>query len=316
MSIEVKGLSKFYGDQKALDDVSFSANKGEILGFLGPNGAGKSTTMKIATAFISADMGEVEVEGLKVSESPMEVKRIVGYLPEHNPLYLDMYVAEYLEFCAGLYGIKGAKRKRRVIDMIEQCGLQVERSKKIGQLSKGYRQRVGLAQALIHDPRFLILDEPTTGLDPNQLVEIRSLIKSVSLEKTVILSTHIMQEVQALCDRVVIINRGRIVADDHFDRLSERADGKHRVIVQFAKAIIPASVETISNVDAVSASDDQRQFEISCEKANSEAIKIALFELAVQENVPILQLTDEKGENLEGIFRELTNQDQATNEYS
>jgi ABC-2 type transport system ATP-binding protein len=213
MSITVQNLTKTYGTQRAIDSLNFTIKKGEIVGFLGPNGAGKSTTMKIITGFISATEGTAEVAGLSVTEQPIEVKKRIGYLPEHNPLYVDMYVREFLNFMGSLYGIERKKLKKRVAEIIELVGLSLEQHKKIGQLSKGYRQRVGLAHALIHNPEVLILDEPTTGLDPNQLVEIRNLIKSIGKEKTVILSTHIMQEVEALCERVIIINKGCIVAD-------------------------------------------------------------------------------------------------------
>ncbi len=212
MSIEVKNLFKFYGEQAAVKDISFSVNSGEIVGFLGPNGAGKSTTMKIITGYISASSGDVSVCGMPVSLDSLDTRQVIGYLPEHNPLYLDMYVKEYLEFVGKIYKISDVKD--HVSDMVKRVGLEVEQNKKIGTLSKGYRQRVGLAQAIIHDPEVLILDEPTSGLDPNQLVEIRELIKTIGKEKTVMLSTHIMQEVEAICDRVVIINKGEIVADD------------------------------------------------------------------------------------------------------
>ncbi len=214
MSLEVRQLTKIYGPQKALDNVSFQADKGQVLGFLGPNGAGKSTTMKIATGFLIPDFGDVKVNGISVLKHPKEVSRLIGYLPEHNPLYLDMYIKEFLHFIGGLYGMSGNALKNRTSELIDLCGLEVEAHKRIGQLSKGYRQRVGLAKALIHDPEVIILDEPTTGLDPNQLVEIRKLIKNISQNKTMILSTHIMQEVEAICEKVVIINRGKIVASD------------------------------------------------------------------------------------------------------
>ncbi len=219
MSLKIQNLTKVYGQQKAVNDISFDVQKGEIVGFLGPNGAGKSTTMKIATCYIPATSGSVEVCGFDVRQSPNDVRRNIGYLPEHNPLYLDMYVKEFLEFVGGIYKIKGNTLKQRIEEVIELVGLQVEQKKKIGQLSKGYRQRVGLAQALIHDPQVLILDEPTTGLDPNQLVEIRSVIKQIGREKTVIFSTHIMQEVEAICDRVVIINKGQIIENQPLDKL-------------------------------------------------------------------------------------------------
>jgi ABC-2 type transport system ATP-binding protein len=213
MSIRIQHLTKQYGLQKAVNEVSFEVKVGEIVGFLGPNGAGKSTTMKIATGYVAASSGSVEVCGFDVAKQVMDVRRNIGYLPEHNPLYTDMYVKEFLRFVGKLYSLSNDTLARRVTEMIDICGLGVEQHKKIGQLSKGYRQRVGLAQALIHNPAVLILDEPTTGLDPNQLAEIRGLIKSVGREKTVLFSSHIMQEVEAICDRVVVINRGRIVAD-------------------------------------------------------------------------------------------------------
>jgi len=221
MSIKVQNLSKVYGTQRAVDNISFEVSKGEIIGFLGPNGAGKSTTMKILTGYIPATEGTAEVNGFDVQTSPMQVKSNIGYLPEHNPLYLDMYVREFLDFAGSLYGLKGRALQLKIDETIERVGLGLEKHKKIGQLSKGYRQRVGLAQALIHNPDVLILDEPTTGLDPNQLVEIRDLIKNVGKDKTVIFSTHIMQEVEAICDRVVIINRGKIVADSTLSDLKK-----------------------------------------------------------------------------------------------
>ena len=211
--LKVQNLTKIYGSQKAVNDISFEAKAGEIVGFLGPNGAGKSTTMKIATCYLTATSGNVEVCGYNVQQNSMEVRQNIGYLPEHNPLYLDMYVKEFLEFIGGIYGLKGQSLQKRISDVIELFGLTLEYEKKIGQLSKGYRQRVGLAQALIHDPKVLILDEPTTGLDPNQLAEIRQVIRNIGKEKTVIFSTHILQEVEAICDRVVIINHGIIVKD-------------------------------------------------------------------------------------------------------
>ena len=225
MSIKIQNLSKVYGTQRAVDDISFEVAKGEIVGFLGPNGAGKSTTMKILTGYVPATDGSAEVNGFDVKISPMQVKSSIGYLPEHNPLYLDMYVREFLEFTGSLYSLKGKTLQIKVAETIEMVGLGLEKHKKIGQLSKGYRQRVGLAQALIHNPDVLILDEPTTGLDPNQLVEIRDLIKSVGKNKTVILSTHIMQEVEAICDRVVIINRGKIVANGTLSELKQGGKG-------------------------------------------------------------------------------------------
>ena len=219
MSIEVKNLTKIYGSQIAVNNISFSLKKGEILGFLGPNGAGKSTTMKILVGFINANSGEAYLNELPISVGSLDTKKLVGYLPEHNPLYLEMYVKEYLAFVGEMYGLKGELLREKVDKVIEMVGLSPEKSKKIEQLSKGYRQRVGLAQALIHDPEVLILDEPTNGLEPNQLVEIRKLIKEVGKNKTIILSTHIMQEVEAICDRVIIINKGKLVADDTLENL-------------------------------------------------------------------------------------------------
>ncbi|MCU0470832.1 MAG: gliding motility-associated ABC transporter ATP-binding subunit GldA [Arcicella sp.] len=219
--LKVQNLTKIYATQKAVDNISFEAQKGEIVGFLGPNGAGKSTTMKVATGYLTPTSGTVEVCGYDVLTSPMEVRKNIGYLPEHNPLYLEMYVKEFLEFIGGIYGLKGNFLRTRIEEVIEIFGLGLEAKKKIGQLSKGYRQRVGLAQALIHDPKVLILDEPTTGLDPNQLAEIRAVIRNIGKEKTVIFSTHIMQEVEAICDRVVIINRGKIVENAQLSELKQ-----------------------------------------------------------------------------------------------
>jgi ABC-2 type transport system ATP-binding protein len=224
MSIKVENLTKIYGSQKAIDSISFEVNAGEIVGFLGPNGAGKSTTMKILTGFIPANEGVVKIVNLEINDNPIEIKKNIGYLPEQNPLYLDMFVKEFLTFIGELYEIKGKVLKERINEMIELVGLQKEQNKKIGQLSKGYRQRVGLAQALIHEPKVLILDEPTTGLDPNQIVEIREVIKNTGKNKAVLFSTHIMQEVEAICDRVIIINQGKIVASGTLAEL--KAGGK------------------------------------------------------------------------------------------
>lgn len=232
MSIRIQHLTKIYGSQKAVNDISFDVNPGEIMGFLGPNGAGKSTTMKITTGYLSATSGRVEVCGFEVAQQSMEVRRNIGYLPEHNPLYTEMYIKEFLRFVGSLYGLKGEKLTLRVSEMIEICGLGVEQGKKIGQLSKGYRQRVGLAQALIHNPPVLILDEATTGLDPNQIVEIRNLIKTVGKEKTVLFSSHIMQEVEAICDRAVIINRGQIVANRTLAELQSEGKSLEEVFHQ------------------------------------------------------------------------------------
>ena len=235
MSIQIQSLTKQYGIQKALDGISFEVRPGEIVGFLGPNGAGKSTTMKIATGYLPATSGTVLVAGFDVAKEPMAARANVGYLPEHNPLYVDMYVKEFLEFVGGLFGMKGNLLKTRIADMIEACGLELEQSKKIGQLSKGYRQRVGLAQALIHNPAVLILDEPTTGLDPNQLADIRALIKTVGQQKTVLFSTHIMQEVEAICHRAVIIHRGKIVANETIENLKKNGQTLEEIFQNLTK---------------------------------------------------------------------------------
>ena len=229
MSIEVNNLSKSYGSQRAIDGISFSLKPGEIVGFLGPNGAGKSTTMKILTGYLRPSSGSAQVVGFDVSTQPMPARRAVGYLPEHNPLYTDMYVKEFLIFSGKLYGMSGPKLKSRVDEMIALCGLEVEKSKKIGQLSKGYRQRVGLAQSFLHDPEVLILDEPTTGLDPNQIIEIRELIRNAGQNKTVLFSTHIMQEVEALCDRVIIISKGTLVSDTSLQTLRQKGDSLEEI---------------------------------------------------------------------------------------
>jgi ABC-2 type transport system ATP-binding protein len=251
MSIIVKALTKIYGSQKAVDEISFAVNEGEILGFLGPNGAGKSTTMKIATGFLPPTSGSVVVGGFDVMENPLSVKKIVGYLPENNPLYTDLFVHEYLQFIGSLHGMKGTFLKDRTMEIIGKCGLDREQYKKIGALSKGYKQRVGLAQALIHDPEVIILDEPTTGLDPNQIQEIRALIREVSKNKTVIFSTHIMQEVQALCDRVIIINKGKIVADSAVSALKSAHLGSKTIMVEFSAEVVTADLALIEGIDAV-----------------------------------------------------------------
>lgn len=233
MSIKITQLSKIYGSQKAVDDISFEVKKGEIVGFLGPNGAGKSTTMKIITGYLQASSGTVEINGQSISSNILEVKRAIGYLPEHNPLYLDMYVTEFLAFSGSLYDLHGEFFKNRIAEICNLCGLDSEQHKKIGMLSKGYRQRVGLAQALLHNPDVLILDEPTTGLDPNQLTEIRNLIKQIGKDKTVIFSTHILQEVEAVCSRVVIINQGKIVMDTPIDSFSQKEKSLETVFEEF-----------------------------------------------------------------------------------
>src|SRR5947207_1676327 len=234
MSIEVKNLLKIYGEQKAVNNISFKVGRGEIVGFLGPNGAGKSTTMKIITGYLQKNGGDAFISGINVSDDPLATKKKIGYLPEANPLYYDMYVREYLDFISELHKIKNKKSK--IEDVIALTGLTVESKKRIGQLSKGYKQRVGLAAALIHDPEVLILDEPTSGLDPNQIIEIREVIKQQGKNKTVLFSTHILQEVEAICDRVIIINKGEIVADDKLSNL-QKAKDKHIVLVKFKEAV-------------------------------------------------------------------------------
>jgi len=255
MSIQINHITKRYGEQLALNDVSLTINKG-IVGLLGPNGAGKSTLMKIITCFIPPTSGTVSVEGHDVMDDPMAVKRIVGYLPEHNPLYLDMYVREYLEFVAGVHQLKGEAAHKRIEAMIEETGLGLEAHKKIGALSKGYRQRVGLAQAMMHNPQVLILDEPTSGLDPNQLIDIRNLISSLGKEKTVLLSTHIMQEVEAICERAIIINKGVVVADDKIENLKQENAASNVIIVEFESEVsenLLRSIPMVSKVQQVKA---------------------------------------------------------------
>lgn len=249
MSVNIRGLTKIYGKQKAVDNISFTAKKGEILGFIGPNGAGKSTTMKIITCFLSQTEGDVEVCGYDVAKSPNEVRKLIGYLPEHNPLYKDMYVKEFLSFIAKIHQIKNAKDK--IAEMIQLTGLEHEQHKKIQQLSKGYKQRVGLAQALIHDPEVLILDEHTSGLDPNQLSEIRALIKKISKDKVVIFSSHFMQEVEGLCDRVVLINKGRIVADAGLEDLINKYSPENQYEVTFAKEVTKNDLSRIAGIKKV-----------------------------------------------------------------
>jgi ABC-2 type transport system ATP-binding protein len=300
MSVKVQDLTKIYGEQRAIDSISFEAKKGEILGFLGPNGAGKTTTMKILTCFIPQSSGVAEVNGFDVEKNPLEVRRQVGYLPEHNPLYKDMYVREYLEFVAGVHKLD--KKKQRVAEMIERVGLSVEQAKPIGALSKGYRQRVGLAQAMLHDPSVLILDEPTTGLDPNQLVEIRRLIKDLGKEKTVIFSTHIMQEVQALCDRVMIINKGEIVANDTIDMLQNRIKGETLVTVEFSQSIDNQCLLKISNVKNVKILGDNK-YQLASDM--SKDIRAEIFRFAVDNNLTLLEMHKEVF-SVADVFQELT----------
>lgn len=297
MSITIENISKNYGQQKALNSISFSIKKGEIVGFLGPNGAGKSTLMKILTTYLDADSGIASVNGFDVVKESKKVQKSVGYLPEHNPLYLDLYVKEYLAFNADVYGVS----KSRINEVIDLTGLTPESLKKIGQLSKGYRQRVGLACALLHDPEVLILDEPTTGLDPNQLVEIRELIKNVGKNKTVFLSTHIMQEVEAICDRIIIINKGELVEDKLINQISKEKVQHQIIEVEFDKEVDEALIN-LSNI-IEKKSEDYKKWELTFE---SEAdMRSQVFDFAQENNLKILQL-NLKSKKLEELFREKT----------
>ena len=298
MSIEVQNISKSYGAQKALDNISFSVKKGEIVGFLGPNGAGKSTLMKILTTFINADEGSASVNGSDVTENQKAVQLSVGYLPEHNPLYLDLYVREYLAFNADVYKVD----QSRIEEVIQLTGLSPESHKKIGQLSKGYRQRVGLATALLHNPDVLILDEPTTGLDPNQLVEIRNVIKNVGKDKTVFLSTHIMQEVEAICDRVIIIDHGKIVTDKKLDKLV--AEETEQIIeVEFDKTIAESILANLPNIKTYK-NNGENLWTLTFN--TSEDMRPKVFDFAHDNGLKTLQISL-KNKNLEQIFREKTN---------
>jgi ABC-2 type transport system ATP-binding protein len=335
MSIEISNLTKLYGDQKAVDAISFTVGKGEIVGFLGPNGAGKSTTMKIITGYLGQDGGEAVVCGLSVRQQPLETKKKIGYLPEANPLYPDMYVREYLDFIADVH--KVSDKKARIEAVISLVGLTVESNKKLGQLSKGYKQRVGLAAALIHDPEVLILDEPTSGLDPNQIIEIRDVIKKLGKDKTVLFSSHILQEVEALCDRVVIINRGKLVADSQLSQLRQENSRTGRIRVSFkepvpgaatsAAGVPPESGQPASNVSESGQTPPTGQTPESSQLAQipgvteiirlspnewelqtqePDAVKKLLLTLALQNNWNIVSLQSEN-QSLEEIFRSLTN---------
>ena len=300
MSIVVSGLTKIYGAQRAVDAITFSVNPGEVLGFLGPNGAGKSTTMKILTGYIPQTSGKASVCGFDVERQSLEARKHLGYLAENNPLYTDLYVKEFLSFVAGLNGVKN--KASRVKEMIRLTGLEREQSKKIGALSKGYRQRVGIAQALLHNPEVLILDEPTSGLDPNQLAEVRQMIRDLGKEKTVILSTHIMQEVQAICSRVVIINKGKIVADDAIERLQHKATGETVILVVFKQSADKDKLLKISGVKSVNLSGE-KTWKITGQKGIQEAV----FEFAVANQLTITSLSEEQ-QSLEEVFKELTRQ--------
>ncbi|MFW5756286.1 MAG: gliding motility-associated ABC transporter ATP-binding subunit GldA [Tangfeifania sp.] len=300
MAIVISNITKKFGKQKALDSVNFSVEKGELLGFLGPNGAGKSTLMKIITGFLPADSGEVRIDNQKITIENTEIRKNIGYLPENNPLYTDLFVKENLELTAGFYKLKN--KKQRVAEMIQLTGLGDEQHKKIGALSKGYRQRMGLAQALIHDPGILILDEATTGLDPNQLEEIRNLIRTISREKTVILSSHIMQEVEAVCNRVLIINKGKIVADGSISEIkSGKLQNSQQVVAGFAEQVSPDRLLAVKEIK--SAVPDGNNWLI--ESDGSTDIRPIIFRFAVENNFTLLTL-QEKQQNLESIFQQLT----------
>ena len=301
MSVKIEHITKIYGTQKALDDVSFEIGSGQGVGFLGPNGAGKSTMMKIISCYLPQSSGSATVMGFDTVEQSIDVRKVVGYLPEHNPLYLDMYVREFLSFVAGLH-IKSSEIDNRVKEMVELTGLELEQKKKIGALSKGYRQRVGLAQAMIHNPEVLILDEPTSGLDPNQLVEIRNLISSIGKKKTVILSTHIMQEVEAICDRVIIINKGKIVADDRTEVIQQKTQPESILEVEFEIATDIALLKSIKGVSRVESSG-KNKFKLHSPKGND--LRSELFEFAVKNNLKILTLQKTES-SLEEIFHHLT----------
>jgi ABC-2 type transport system ATP-binding protein len=300
MAISTSHISKLYGSQKALDDVSFETRAGEVVGFLGPNGAGKSTMMKILTCYLPPSSGTATVAGFSIHTQSMDVRRNIGYLPEHNPLYLDMYVKEFLEFIAGIHGLKN--KSARVKQMVEMVGLGREQNKRIGALSKGYRQRVGLAQAMIHDPQVLILDEPTSGLDPNQLVEIRGLIKNIGASKTVLLSTHIMQEVEAICDRVMIMDRGKLVADDKASSLRSGSQQAAALEVEFDRDVHANMLLNIPGVQQAARKD--RNSWVLVHAATND-IRPAVFQFAVENSLQVLGLQkSERG--LEEVFKELT----------
>ncbi len=300
MSIEVNNLLKVYGEQRAVNNISFKINKGEIVGFLGPNGAGKSTTMKILTGYLQQTSGNAFVCGVNVSNEPLETKKKIGYLPEANALYYDMYVKEYLSFIAEVHKVPNKKQEvNKVIDLV---GLTVESKKKIGQLSKGYKQRVGLAAALIHDPEVLILDEPTSGLDPNQIIEIRDVIKKQGQNKTVLFSSHILQEVEAICDRVIIINKGELVADDKLSNLQQGNRNNHTVIVQFKEAIDKSLLENLNDVSSIM---ELPTANFKLQTTNPESVRKQILQLALQHNLNIVSLQSES-QSLEDVFRTLT----------
>lgn len=300
MSIKVSSVTKIYGEQKAVNRISFTVNKGEIVGFLGPNGAGKSTTMKMITGFIPPDEGELEVCGIPVRAGSIETRKKTGYLPEANPLYADMYVREFLGFIAHIHKVPNTKK--RIEEVISMVGLTSESNKKISQLSKGYKQRTGLAAALVHDPEVLILDEPTSGLDPNQLIEIRETIKRLGKNKTVLFSSHIMQEVEAVCNRVIIIHKGNIVADNSLENLRKKHSGIQTVSISFNKPVAPELMASIPGVETVQHTNEQ-SFILSCN--NAEEIKKLLLSLSLKEGLDISSLQT-TSQSLESVFKSLT----------
>ena len=299
MSIQVDHLSKYFGTQKVVDDISFNVAKGEILGFLGPNGAGKTTTMRMITGYLTADEGEITVNGIRVAEDNTASRATIGYLPEHNPLYLDMYVKEYLRYVARIYDLQ--KPWQRINEVIGLTGLHSESHKQIRSLSKGYRQRVGIAQSILHDPQVLILDEATSGLDPNQLIEIRELIKELGKNKTILLSTHIMQEVQALCDRVVIINKGKIVADSNIRLLSQGLNKQYKVVVTFSRPVADTTLSLIKGYSSHEKSGNNTYTISGVDQTLNESI----FDFAVSKNLKILEMSTMQ-ESVENIFQQLT----------
>jgi len=305
MSITVENLTKTYGSQKAVDNISFQVKTGEILGFLGPNGAGKSTTMKIITCFISPTEGSVQLNGLDIKRNSKEVRRRIGYLPENNPLYTDMNIVDYLHLTASLQNVPETEIPGRIKQMVDICGLGPECHKDINELSKGFRQRVGLAQALIHDPEVLILDEPTSGLDPNQIAEIRSLIKEIGKHKTVMLSSHILKEVEATCDRILIINKGKLVADGSTDELKARSSAANRLLLQVRGENIQENLMQLESVARVTSAEDKQNESWYVDTTNGLSSREEIFRLCVEKDWVLLQLTPMES-SLEDIFRQLT----------
>ncbi len=302
MSIIVQNITKIYGQQKALNNVSFEIQNNEIVGFLGPNGAGKSTLMKIMVGYLPPTQGNITINGFDVINQSLEVRKTIGYLAENNPLYTNMYVKEFLAFAADTAGMN-FNRKETIVEIIRKTGLENEQFKKIGSLSKGYRQRVGLAQALLHNPKVLILDEPTTGLDPNQIIEIRQLIKDIGREKTVILSTHLMQEVEAICQRVIIINKGEIIADDSAENLKTKAmQTKTLLAIEFDKEIEKEKIAQLQNISNIEENGKNKWI---IEAANNADLRPALFKFAVENNLTILAM-QQKGQSMEDVFHSLT----------